>query len=183
MAHSQTAILTSLLILGSLTANVFAGEDQRRQIPLPPSIPKVEKSPTAGLPPRAPKIWDTSVVETQRELQDILRIHRTLQVQQQSQLREIQRITEQARIHQKILKDLAAGKEALGIKSNVKTVEETIRLQKIALIEKEARKNRAHLKRLQRRTAQEKKSAPTKAFNIEKLPFSSQKISPQKKKK
>lgn len=188
----------SMFLLGVLVTSVWATEEQRRQITLPPSIPKVEKLPAAGLPPQipqVPKVWDTSVVETQRQLEDIIRTHQILQMEQQTQLREIQRITEQARIHQKILNELKTAGQAGG---GGTTVEEAIRVQKVALIQEETRKNRLRLRRLQRKAAREKtlkraveeKEAPAppptktkkspweelfKTFGTQRLPFSSQK--------
>lgn len=163
MIHLVTRILMLFLILlGSFPASGFSAQDQRRQGTLVPSIPQVQKPATVNLPPQVPKVWDTSIAETQRQLQDILQIHQTLQVQQQAQIREIQRITDQARIHQEILKGLEAGKPPGGVEegANAKTIEETIRLQKISLIQKEARKNKIRLKRFQRKAEQEKKLKP-----------------------
>ena len=196
MRRVRIALLTSffsILTFAALTTSGSAVEDERRQITLPPSIPKVEKPPAASLPPQIPKIsqvpqvpkvWDTSITQTQRELEDILRIHQILQVQQQAQLREIQRITEQAEVHQKILNDLGRARPVTGTGetgASEMALEETLRVQKIALIQEQTRENQLRLKRLEREVAREKKSKKSpleglfKSFREQKLPYTSEK--------
>lgn len=176
-----------VLAFTPLMTNVSAVEEQRKQITFPPSIPQVEKPPAAGLPrpvQQVPKVWGTSVAETQRELAEILRTHQVLQVQQQAQLKEIQRIRERAQAHQKILNELKPTTQATG---GGAAVEEAIRAQKIALIQDETRKNRARLRRLQRKgvlspeeAMEEEKKGILESFNTKKSPPAPQKPKEEK---
>lgn len=93
------------------------------------------------------------VIKIQRDLENILQIHRNLEVQKFKQIREITQITEQARIHQQLLKDLALTRQV----GPARTTEEAIRLQKIQLIQKQAQKNQAVMKKIQEKAAKEGK--------------------------
>ena len=136
----------------------FAAEDQRRQIYTPPpsTPPKVTTSDIPKLvqvQAPLPKYPDPSIVEVQRQLQDIVQIRQSVQMLQQRDIQEIQRITEQAQLHQRILEDLSAAKTP----GQNEAVEEAIRRQKIELIEKQASKNIEILEELKKKDKGKKK--------------------------
>lgn len=124
-----------------------------------------DKEQKAGIqkPPRAPVIPSTSVpqvpqfpnvAEVQQELQNIVQIHKSLQYQHYNQIQEIQRITEQARAHQQLLKSLSASHTPATTPQGI-SVEEVLRREKIRLIQEQARQNRAVLEGLQKKAAEE----------------------------
>ncbi len=92
----------------------------------------------------APDIPDPAVAEVYRDLQNIIDLHKTLQVQHQTQIAEIQKITDQARAHQKILQTLDAVKRVPPSRKRG-GVEEMIREEKIRQIQRQTEKNRAAL--------------------------------------
>lgn len=99
------------------------------------------------------------VTQLQEELQNILEIHRSIQLQGLSQIREIQRIRDQTEAHQALLKDLAPARNQMGsavpdVPQGV-TVDEFVRIQKIRAIQDQARENRGVLEGLQKGTGEE----------------------------
>lgn len=138
------------------------------------SSPKKDKNlvVATAIPPKIP-----DVVEIQRELQKILEIHRTLQIQHQDQIREIQRITEQARAHQKLLKTLEASRVART--TAPVDLDDFVRLEKIRLIEKEAQKNRASIEEMQKKAEEGEK--PKKKAEESATPVPAENPKPKKK--
>ena len=102
----------------------------------PPTLPP-------SLPPKVP-----DVVEIQRELQKILQVQRSLQYQHYNQIREIERITVQARAHQKLLETLETSRAA---RPETRDLDELLRREKIRLIDEETKKNRAALEEIQKK--------------------------------
>lgn len=133
MRNFRPAIVFVFLVFLFVLAGppLFSADDQRRQAPSPPVRVDIPK-PAA---------------QVQRELQDILQIQQTLQLRQATQLREIQKITEQAKIHQRLLNNLTTPPS---VSPPQRDLEEVLRLQKIALIQKQVQENRAILEGFQR---------------------------------
>jgi hypothetical protein len=132
---------------------LFAAEE-KKEAPLPAApvvTPRVTSQPA---PP--------AVTDVQRELQEIVRIHQALQAQHVTQIREIQRIMEQARLHQQLLKDLAPARAAGGVPVTPATrnVDELIRLQKIQLIQQQAAENRSRLEEIGKQETEAKVPQP-----------------------
>lgn len=109
----------------------------------------------AGLPdiPR-PRI-NPSVAEIQKELQEIVQIHRSLQQQHRAQMAEIQRITAEAKAHQALLKNLAVSQKKVSASPSAADVEESIRIEKLRLIQEKARENRAAIEEIQKKVIEE----------------------------
>jgi len=116
-----------------------------------PKVPKVYKIPKVHKVHKVqPKVYgtlsqDTPIVKVRNQIEEIIKINEGLKLQSKTQVREVQRITEQARIHRKILKDLAAVRRPEGQGGNES---EMLRLQKIQLISSETEKNRRYLMKL-----------------------------------
>ena len=104
-----------------------------------------------------------TIAEIQQELQNIVQIHQTLQTQQYGQVRELQRIREQTKAHQQILKDLSPApkipKTAKETVARSPDMEEILRLEKIRLIQEQTRQNKAILEGIQKRAGRETQSA------------------------
>jgi hypothetical protein len=140
------------LVLSYLTgqgwAPALAVEEQKKDIP-------AAKPPLASGVPTVPATPPT-VAQIHRDLQEIIRIHQMLQAQHHAQIREIHRITEQARLHQKLLRDLTPAQALRTGTAPVKgpNIDEMIRLQKIQLLQQEAVKSRSELEALKKGQAQ-----------------------------
>lgn len=109
-----------------------------------------EKEPSDAAPPDYP---DPAMAEIHQELADIIRVHQSLQLQYRDQVREIheiQRITDQARAHQKLLKDLETVRRAQEANRTMKTLDELVRIEKIRLIQEQTRQNRVRLGEIQK---------------------------------
>jgi len=105
--------------------------------------------------PFLPTHPDPAVAEIHRQLQEILKVHETLRSQFQDQVREIQRITDQARAHQKLLKDLEVARKIRPPQGKL-DVEEAVRKEKIRLIQEQTLQNRTYLENLQKNPTEEK---------------------------
>ncbi len=140
----------------------FVLADQKKQTDVEeveniPRVPKpiLPKNPGIPGPAAVP-----NVAEIQKELQEILQAHRSLQAQHVQQVKEIQRITEQAKVHQELLKKLSVPPARVKpLPDTGVDVEESLRLQKIRLIQQEARKNRVALESLRQQVKEEKAQA------------------------
>lgn len=110
--------------------------------PLPPPV-------SAGTPLVSPSLPDPAIAEIQKDLREILRVHQLIQKQYREEVREIQRITEQAQAHQKLLQELEAARQIQKVQAGM-SPEEFIRLEKIRLIQEETRRNRTMIEEIQR---------------------------------
>lgn len=137
------ATISVLLIISVMMApNVLCGaENDKNKIP----APRQSKVPTARN--TVPNLPDPAVAEIRRQLEEIIQIHKTLQQVHQGQLREIQRITDQARAHQKLLNQLAPVRASNQVVKS-SNLEEIIRMEKIRQIQVQAQQNRAALEEL-----------------------------------
>lgn len=191
-------ISTMVLFLSFLTAGIpgaraaeeetekYTGTTTGKSTFGAPQLPKLPARPpsTASYIPASAK---PSVIEIQKELEQIVQIHRSLEAQHRAQIMEIQRITEQARAHQKLLKDLSAQKARVTASAPAPDIDEAVRLQKIRLIQEKARENRKALEEIQMKEkegVEEKISGePTDETDPEKTVTPSPEPDPAKKKK
>ena len=115
---------------------------------------KKEESNKLPSAPSVHKVPDTAVLETQHQLEGIIQVHKNLQLEHQKEIQEIQRIIEQARTHQRLLKELSQEKGlSAGASSSVTKIdlEQAIRSQKIQLIKEQTEKNRAEIQALEQK--------------------------------
>lgn len=94
---------------------------------------------------------DPSLKETQQQLESIIKIHKSLQTQHQREIQEIQKIMEQARAHQKLLRELSEKLPTSSVSSATPgmDIEEAIRIEKIELIKEQTQKNKTAIKQME----------------------------------
>ena len=131
------------------------------ELPLIPQLPQIPKIPSGkiaiptmpALPPTVLR-QDPDIAKIQKQIQEIIKINDSLKSNYAGQAEEIQKISEQARIHQKILKDLeAARNRQVGAKANP---QKFMDLEKVKLIEKETNKNNQFLNNLKNQETSKK---------------------------
>ncbi len=105
-------------------------------VKLPPRIPSLPKIP----PPVTPTGIDNSILKIQQQIKEIIKLNDTLKLRYADRAAEIQRISEQARIHQHILEQLQKIPKSRPTVSAVDT-DEILRQEKIRLIRDETKKN------------------------------------------
>ena len=154
------------------TSKVDATENYTKPS-LPPKPIKAPKVPTVPVPASA---VNPSITEIQKELQSIVQIHRSLQLQHQAQIAEIQKITEQAKAHQKLLKSLSVPVPQVP-KAPSSNIDEIIRVEKIRLIQEQAFKNRAMLEKIREQSLQEKHEKLAQALETKEAAPSEEKSS------
>ena len=89
------------------------------------------------------------IAGTQKQIDEILRLHEQIKKVSQSQALEIQRITDQASIHKKILQDLQkTGVADVRKKYLAKDAAELLRQEKIRLIQEQTLQNRNWIERV-----------------------------------
>lgn len=128
------------------------------EVPELPNLPKIPKVPNAkdskaltGVPaiPAVPAATlpnqEPEIIKIQKQIHDIIKLNDTLKAQYSDQAAEIQKISEQAKIHQRILQDLEK------TKSEIKTTssDSLIVQEKVRQIRKETDANRKFLNTLQ----------------------------------
>ena len=133
----------------------------RSRLPEIPKAPKVVKPPvvTAVMPARPPAA-DTRIAEIRAQIEGIVKLNESLKARYRDQAAEIQRITEQARIHQRILSDLETARK---VRTAVRPVDTTeiLEQEKIKLIKQETQKNQNFLQDLEKgRTSESKEGKP-----------------------
>lgn len=108
-------------------------------------------APAARIVPSS--IPDPSVVRIQQQINEIIRLNETLKARNQSQMMEIQRITDQAHIHQKLLEDLQSEPEG---KAELKTSdsESILNQEKLRVISDETEKNRRYIEDLKKQESE-----------------------------
>lgn len=134
-------------------------EEPGEEAPLVPELPQIPKIPTGnpvkGIPTKiagtegvsANLGQDPEIVKIKSQIQDIIKINESLKSNYSEQAAEIQKISEQARIHQRILKDLETAKAQQ--KAARAGSENFMNDEKIRLIQKETEKNQKFLDTLQ----------------------------------
>ncbi|GEM_PF-3071784 len=132
----------------------FSADDKKKSTPPSASTQSAPAKPTAPVAP-VPRYPDPSIIEIQKQLQDIIKIHQDLEKQRDQNLAEIQKILEQSRMHQQLLSDLSQDQKAAGKAKS--EMDEIIRRQKIQIIEEQALKNKSELERLRKKSPPAKK--------------------------
>lgn len=149
MRRFPRALFVFILVMwGSLNESPAANDEKKETaVPRPPE--KIVVAKTEVIPP-APRHPDPSIVEIQKQLQEILQTHRTLELQRQQELAEVQKILDQSRMHHELVKDL--NRKPAGSPLPAKPeMDEALRRQKIQLIEEQALKNRTKLENLKKK--------------------------------
>lgn len=125
-----------------------------RPIAKPVAKPVTTAQPTHLVPSSIP---DPSLVRLQQQIRDIIRLNETLRAQNQGQIKEIRRISEQTRIHQQILEDIKTAQES---KTDFKTTdaEAILAQEKLRLISADTEKSKQYLESLQRQEEDEQKA-------------------------
>lgn len=152
MKGYKTTFFLCLFLLTATT--VFAADEERKVVTPPASVPQIAKTDIVEPPAQiveAVKPVDTSVAETHRQLEDIMRIHQTLELQRQQDILEIQKIMEQARVHQQLLQEFETTSPQGGGGEGGE-IEEAVRQKKIELIKEQTDKNRALMEEYENRT-------------------------------
>lgn len=141
-------LFLGLMVAGAGSAETAKAKKKAAAKKAPEAVSKLpEKEPSKASEPDYP---DPAVAEIHQELADIIRVHQSLQLQYRDQVREIQRITDQARAHQKLLKDLETIRHAQEAARTAKTLDDLVRLEKIRLIQEQTRQNRGRLEEIQK---------------------------------
>ena len=118
-----------------------------------PAAPKVTKSQASEEKAPLPQIPDPAVAEIHKQLNDIIQLHKTLQLHTQYKVREIQKITDQAEAHRKLLAELEAAR-AVKRPVNTQSLEDIIRAEKIRQIQIQTVKNRQLLEEVRAQSEQ-----------------------------
>lgn len=156
------------------TSTVFAWpwgkspDDKKEKSSTPAAVQINQKKLTAKIPQQISKGQKNAVkmassaevknlAQTQQQINEILRIQKTLKGMTQKDRVEVQRINESARLHQRILKGI--GKSPAGTYKPV-DAQEILRQEKIRLIQEETLKNRSILENMR------KKSSIAKPLNV-----------------
>lgn len=143
----MTVCIFMLLFQGSLFSK---DKDQTNKIEsyekpvAPPEIPKLVPNVVQPLeiPKPVPPITSEDARRVQKQINEIIKVHEQLKSQYQEQAAEIQRITEQAKIHQRILRDL---EEERMKRTDVPDTKEILRQEKIRVIIQETQKNQTYI--------------------------------------
>lgn len=152
---------TKTIVHSSENEETFFDEEAPKPVELP-SIPKVPKTGGVGakdlkvpdaaamLPSvpgtavKEPGLNDPEILKIQNQIQEIIKINEDLKNNYADQAAQIQKISEQAKIHEKILKDLEETK-----KFSRPATENYLDLEKVKLIQKETEENRKFLTSIQ----------------------------------
>ncbi len=123
-----------------------------RPITIYPTVQKVYKpiqKPIQVIPPPVPAAAP-SIDRIRQQISDIIRINEELKMRNQGQIAEIQRISDQARVHQQILASLEATPS--GEKKELKSsdAEAILKQEKIRLIGDETEKNHQLMDKLKK---------------------------------
>lgn len=156
MRRFPRALFVFILVLWGGLNESPAANDEKKETAVPQRPEKIVVQKTEVIPP-VPRHPDPSIVEIQKQLQEILQTHRTLELERQQELAEVQKILDQSRMHHERLKDLHREPAGLPFPARPET-DEALRRQKIQLIEEQALKNRTKLENLKKKKqAQDKK--------------------------
>lgn len=104
---------------------------------------------------------ESEISRVQQEIKAIIKLNDSLKQDYSDQAAQIQKITEQSKIHQKILQNLESAKQQ-NEEQNLALKEAFIEREKVNLIKRETKKNQAFLKDLQ-----EKRNQPTAGTGTE----------------
>lgn len=115
-----------------------------------PQIPQVKYpgvSQKVGVPSSAPvgsASVDPDIARIQKQIQEIMKINESLKTNFSGQAAEIQKISDQAKIHGEILKDLDSGKKI----AEDASADKYLNQEKLRLIREETEKNQKYLQEL-----------------------------------
>ncbi|MBI2166618.1 MAG: hypothetical protein HYU34_00020 [Candidatus Omnitrophica bacterium] len=115
--------------------------------------PGAKKSQAVKEETPLPQIPDPAVAEIHKQLNDIIQLHKTLQLNTRYKVREIQKITDQAEAHRKLLAELEAAR-AVKRPVNPQSLEDIIRAEKIRQIQIQTVKNRQLLEEVRAQSEQ-----------------------------
>lgn len=137
-------------------------EGETNEIPALPQIPQVPKANVTGLP-QLPQVkyagvpqtagtastapsagLDPDILRIQKQIQEIMKINESLKTNFSGQAAEIQKISDQAKIHGEILKDLDSSRKVAEEASS----EKYLNKEKLRLIREETEKNQKFLQEL-----------------------------------
>ena len=118
------------------------------------AVPKVPK--LAPIVPPAVPAATPSIDRIRQQISDIIRINEDLKMRNRSQIAEIQRISDQARVHQRILADLEAAPQEAKTEFRSSDVGAILKQEKIRMIGDETEKNRQRIDQL--KTEEDSKS-------------------------
>ena len=116
-----------------------------------PYLTKIPEPPKIVLPPAPPAPYPVNdeIIKAQKQIQEILKVNESLKSQYFNQAAEIERITEQAKIHQKMLQSVTPAE----LKNDL------VAQQKVKIIHDETNKNHDYIESLTDHKAIGKKSS------------------------
>ncbi len=99
---------------------------------------------------------DISILNLQKQISDIIKLNESIKASQRGQVTEIQKIIDQARIHQRILTELKEGEE----KGEVKPAdaEALLRQEKVRLIQEQTEQNKEFIDEIEKALEAERAS-------------------------
>jgi len=132
------------------------------KIPGVPDIPKVPKvsTPLSNVYPVSVPTVTPDIDKIQKQINGIIKLNESLKVKYQAQASEIQRITEQAKIHRQILENMSKikGKRASFTSSGT---EEVLQQEKVRLIQKTTEENQKYVETIGREDKQKSDDNPS----------------------
>ncbi|MBI3314289.1 MAG: hypothetical protein HYZ83_08650 [Candidatus Omnitrophica bacterium] len=140
---------------GSQASTIEQNKWGRLEVPKVPKVEPVPQVPKPMIPVKTantkilqlPGI-DPNVTKLQKEIQDIIKLNEELKNRYKSQALEIQRISEQAKIHQKILEEMNEASRKTPVLKPQDT-EELLKQEKLRMIRQETEANQNFIEGLQ----------------------------------
>ena len=117
-----------------------------------------------------PLATDPEVVRIRQQIQDIIKINDEIKGKYNNQSAEIQRISEQAQIHQRILTDLETAKNVKRTYTPTDATE-IVRQEKLRLIEDQTKRNKRTMEKIKGNTSKTKEPSSEKEEDDEFLKF------------
>ena len=140
-------MLVLILLFTLFKIQFLSAADEKK-----PAGPEVKKSQAVKEEVPLPQTPDPAVAEIHKQLNDIIQLHKTLQLHPRDKIRAIQRITDQARAHRKLLAELEAVRAAKR-PADSRSLEDAIRVEKIRQIQLQTEKNRELLEKVRVQSA------------------------------
>ena len=133
-------------------AEANAGVPEAVDIPKIPKLPQVPKVPKVPAPVTRENVQEIpDVREIQKQIQEIISLNASLKTRYHDQVAEIQRISEQAKIHQRILKDYEKARKNAQAPYRTTDAKEILAQEKLRLIAAETQKNRQFIQKLEKK--------------------------------
>jgi len=129
-----------------------ASTDEEADVRERPELPQIPKAPKPAAVPDIPRVYKPvpavpDIQALQKQIQEIIALNENLKLRYRGQVAEIQKISEQARIHQRMLQQFAhANVKAPYRAEDVKTILEQ---EKIRLIQVQTRENQNFIRNLE----------------------------------